>query len=251
MEVVATAKWVRTTARKARLVTASVEGLPVAEALVILKFTPRAAARDVANVIKSAAANAEHNYNLDAGSLRVARVEVEAAAIIKRFRPKPRGMAGSIFKRTAHLRAFVTDDEPAPDKRRRSVVRMPRTVVTAPSAGPSRETPGSARRRRSAAAGATAAPTAGDAPRRRRPSRARADAPVTEEAAAATAVTDDIAEDTAQGAAIDEPAIDTGEGEAATAAESPDTTSTSGEGSAATAAEIQDTESPSGEGDAG
>ena len=61
MEVVATAKWVRTTARKARLVTASVEGLPVAEALVILRFMPRAAARDVANVIKSAAANAEHN----------------------------------------------------------------------------------------------------------------------------------------------------------------------------------------------
>ena len=120
MEVVATAKWIRTTARKARLVTATVEGLPVAEALVILRFTPRAAAHDVANVIKSAAANAEHNYNLDVSTLRVARVEVEAAAIIKRFRPKPRGMAGSIFKRTAHLRAFVTDDEPTPLKRVRS-----------------------------------------------------------------------------------------------------------------------------------
>jgi large subunit ribosomal protein L22 len=157
MEVVATAKWVRITARKARLVTASVEGLPVAEALVILRFMPRAAARDVANVIKSAAANAEHNYNLDTSSLRVARVEVEAAAIIKRFRPKPRGMAGSIFKRTAHLRAFVTDDEPTPEKRRRSVVRMPRTVVTAPSAGPSRETP-AARRRRPAARRTAPAP---------------------------------------------------------------------------------------------
>ncbi len=166
MEVVATAKWVRITARKARLVTASVEGLPVAEALVILRFMPRAAARDVANVIKSAAANAEHNYNLDTSSLRVARVEVEAAAIIKRFRPKPRGMAGSIFKRTAHLRAFVTDDEPTPQKRRRSVVRMPRTVVTAPSAGPSRETPAQRRRRpaarRPAATGTqeTASPSA-------------------------------------------------------------------------------------------
>lgn len=159
MEVVATARWVRTTARKARLVTASVEGLPVAEALVILRYMPRAAARDVASVIRSAAANAEHNYNLDASGLRVARVEVEAASIIKRFRPKPRGMAGSIFKRTAHLRAFVTDEEPAPERRRRSQVRMPRTVVTAPSAGPSREAP--APRRRRAPSSAAAEPPAG------------------------------------------------------------------------------------------
>jgi len=56
MEVVATAKWVRTTARKARLVTQMVEGLPVAEALVLLRYSPRSAARDVAKVIKSAAA---------------------------------------------------------------------------------------------------------------------------------------------------------------------------------------------------
>src|SRR5487761_2795943 len=120
MEVVATAKWVRTTARKARLVSSMVTGLPVAEALVVLKFSPRSAAVDIAKVIKSAAANAEHNYNLDVSSLRVARVEVDGAMIIKRWRAKPRGMAGSIFKRTSHLRAFVTDDEmPANVRRRR------------------------------------------------------------------------------------------------------------------------------------
>jgi large subunit ribosomal protein L22 len=209
MEVVATAKWVRTTARKARLVTASVEGLPVAEALVILHFMPRAAARDVANVIKSAAANAEHNYNLDSTTLRVARVEVEAAAIIKRFRPKPRGMAGSIFKRTAHLRAFVTDDEPALGRRRRSLVRMPRTVVTAPSAGPSRETPAPRRRRGvagSSAASATAATPAAATPRRRRPAKSK-------ESAAATETAADAAEQTAPTGAIEEPATDTGEGD--------------------------------------
>jgi large subunit ribosomal protein L22 len=208
MEVVATAKWVRTTARKARLVTASVEGLPVAEALVILRFTPRAAARDVANVIKSAAANAEHNYNLDASTLRVARVEVEAAAIIKRFRPKPRGMSGSIFKRTAHLRAFVTDDEPAPRNRVRSKIRMPRTVVTAPAAGPSRETPATRRRRTAAAASETSAAAESTTPRRRRtPAKtgtvapAPADAPI------------DTTEDTAPASVIEEPATDTGEGD--------------------------------------
>jgi len=206
MEVVATAKWVRTTARKARLVTASVEGLPVAEALVILRFTPRAAARDVANVIKSAAANAEHNYNLDTSTLRVARVEVEAAAIIKRFRPKPRGMAGSIFKRTAHLRAFVTNDEPAPQKRRRSVVRMPRTVVTAPSAGPARETPATSRRR--VARGAAGAAAEAAPPRRRRPSTKKTDG-----AAAVTEQPIDSAEETASPGAIEEPATDTGKGD--------------------------------------
>jgi large subunit ribosomal protein L22 len=213
MEVVATAKWVRTTARKARLVTASVEGLSVAEALVILRFTPRAAARDVANVIKSAAANAEHNYNLDASTLRVARVEVEAAAIIKRFRPKPRGMSGSIFKRTAHLRAFVTDDEPAPRHRVRSKIRMPRTVVTAPAAGPSRETP-STRRRRSPAPAPAPAPAAdsGDAAQAATTPRRRRAAAKPRTAAEAEAQTD-TTEDTTPASVIEEPATDTGEGD--------------------------------------
>lgn len=110
MEVVATAKWVRTTARKARLVAALVEGLPVDEAITVLQFTPRAAAVDVSKVIKSAAANAEHNYNLDRSTLRVKRIEIESASIIKRFRPRAQGRAYSIFKRTSHLRAFVADD---------------------------------------------------------------------------------------------------------------------------------------------
>jgi large subunit ribosomal protein L22 len=223
MEVVATAKWIRTTARKARLVTATVEGLPVAEALVILRFTPRAAAHDVANVIKSAAANAEHNYNLDVSALRVARVEVEAAAIIKRFRPKPRGMAGSIFKRTAHLRAFVTDDEPTPSKRVRSKIRMPRTVVTAPSAGPSREAPASRRRRGGAARPAPATPAAeATTPRRRRgAAKPAAAAPAEVEDTAVQAVVDDGAAEApdtsaATGVATDtqnKPAKDAGEGE--------------------------------------
>src|SRR5712691_2070708 len=150
MQVDATAKWVHTTARKARLVTHMVEGLPVAEALVVLRYSPRAAARDVAKVIKSAAANAEHNYNLDASSLRVVRVEVDGADVFKRWRPKPRGMVGSWFRRTSHLRALVTDEVPAPNTRRRSAVRMPRALVPAPVVAPAATPP--ARRRRSAAA---------------------------------------------------------------------------------------------------
>jgi large subunit ribosomal protein L22 len=168
VEVVATAKWVRTTARKARLVSAMVTGLPVAEALVVLNFSPRSAAQDIAKVIKSAAANAEHNYNLDASSLRVARVEVDGAMIIKRWRAKPRGMAGSIFKRTSHLRAFVTDDEVPANVRRRSAVKLPRTVVPTPVV-----TPAAAATPASGAAAPAATP---------RPARRRAPKPPKEEA---------------------------------------------------------------------
>ncbi|TMC49140.1 MAG: 50S ribosomal protein L22 [Chloroflexi bacterium] len=152
MEVVATAKWVRTTARKARLVAGTVEGLPVSDALTLLRFTPRAAATDVAKVIKSAAANAEHNYNLDASTLRVARIEIEAAGIIKRFRPRAQGRAFSVFKRTTHLRAFVVDDVVASSRR----VRRAAPAATAPPEAPA--APTRAPRRRAAAAPTPAAP---------------------------------------------------------------------------------------------
>ena len=145
MRVVATAKSVRITSRKARLVADSVIGLPVAEALAVLSFTPRHAAREVAKVIKSAAANAEHNFNLEQSSLRVDRIDVDQAGIMKRFIAKPRGMAGSVFKRMSHLRCYVTDEEPAPERRRRSVVAMPGR----PGRGSSTK-PAAARRRRPA-----------------------------------------------------------------------------------------------------
>jgi large subunit ribosomal protein L22 len=153
MEVVATAKWVRTTARKARLVAALVEGLPVDEAITVLAYTPRSAAGDVSKVIKSAAANAEHNYNLDRSTLRVKRIEIESAAIIKRFRPRAQGRAYSIFKRTAHLRAFVADDLQPRPRRRRPVAEA---AAAAPVAAPAAATP--ARKSRKATADTAARP---------------------------------------------------------------------------------------------
>ncbi|MGD0371307.1 MAG: 50S ribosomal protein L22 [Candidatus Dormibacteria bacterium] len=144
MKVVATAKDVRITSRKARVVADSVVGLPVAEALALLSFTPRHAAKEVAKVIKSAAANAEHNFNLEQSSLRVDRIDVDQAGMMKRYIAKPRGMAGSIFKRMSHLRCYVTDEEPEPERRRRSVVAMAGRAVH-PSTKPA-----SARRRRPA-----------------------------------------------------------------------------------------------------
>jgi large subunit ribosomal protein L22 len=155
---------VRTTARKARLVTHMVEGLPVAEALVVLRYSPRSAARDVAKVIKSAAANAEHNYNLDASSLRVSRVEVDDATIIKRWRAKPRGMVGSVFKRTSHLRAFVTDDELPQNVRRRRAVRVPTAVIPTPLASPTTAAGATSLRRRRHAHAAEEGATEQDTP---------------------------------------------------------------------------------------
>jgi large subunit ribosomal protein L22 len=118
MRVEANAKFVRIAPRKARLSARAVQGLPVEQAYVRLGFTsdlkriglaPRHSDAEIAKVIHSAAANAEHNFNLDIGDLIVERVEVDPGNVLKRFRPKPRGRAGSIFKRTSHIRAWVSD----------------------------------------------------------------------------------------------------------------------------------------------
>ena len=160
MRVVATAKSVRITSRKARVVADSVVGLPVAEALALLSFTPRHAAREVAKVIKSAAANAEHNYNLETSSLRVERIDVDQAGIIKRYIAKPRGMAGSLFKRMSHLRCYVSDEEPEPEKRRRSLVAMPgRPGASTRPAATRRRRPAQVRRAQEAATAAAEAAT--------------------------------------------------------------------------------------------
>jgi hypothetical protein len=119
-------------------------------------------------------------------------------------------MSGSIFKRTAHLRAFVTDDEPAPRHRVRSKIRMPRTVVTAPAAGPARETPATRRRRTASAATASATTESTGVPEAA-PRRRRAAAKPAATAPAETPT--DSTEDTAPASAIDEPATDTGEGD--------------------------------------
>jgi len=162
VRVVATARDVRITSRKARVVAESIVGLPVAEALTLLNFTPRHGAREVAKVIKSAVANAEHNYNLETSSLRVDRLEVEPAGIIKRYIAKPRGMAGSVFKRMSHLRCYVTDEEPEPNRRRRSLIAMPGRPAR-PSTRPAatrRRRPAQVRRAQEAAAAAAQAEAA-------------------------------------------------------------------------------------------
>ena len=109
MEVSAIAKYIRRTPRKARLVADSVKGMKVQEALAALEFSPKHAAADVAKVIKSAAANAEHNFNLDRDLLFVKQLSVDEGPTLKRIRPVSRGMAHQYFHRTCHITAVVED----------------------------------------------------------------------------------------------------------------------------------------------
>ncbi|MBA3794332.1 MAG: 50S ribosomal protein L22 [Rubrobacter sp.] len=99
----AVAKFVRIAPRKARLVADEVRGKSVPEAVTILQFTNKRAAGIVGDVIKSAAANAEHNDDADMEALFVRDVRVDEGPTIKRYRPRAMGRATMIRKRTSHI----------------------------------------------------------------------------------------------------------------------------------------------------
>ena len=109
MEVIAVQRYVRRTPRKARLVADSVRGMKVADALAYLEFSPKHAARDVAKAIMSAAANAEHNFNLNREDLVVKQLLIDDGPTMKRLRFRSRGMASQYFRRTCHITAVVED----------------------------------------------------------------------------------------------------------------------------------------------
>jgi large subunit ribosomal protein L22 len=104
----AQAKYVRSSARKARLVCDHIRGKSVLEARAILAHTPRAIARDWSKLLESAVANAEHNHSLDGEDLYVKAVHADEGPTIKRFRPRAMGRATKIRKRTTHLTILLT-----------------------------------------------------------------------------------------------------------------------------------------------
>jgi ribosomal protein L22 len=107
----AQAKYVRTSARKARLVCDHIRGKDVAEARAILAFTPRAAAKAWIKLLDSAVANAEHNHELVGDELRIHSVHADEGPTLKRFRPRAMGRATRIRKRTSHLTITLTPKE--------------------------------------------------------------------------------------------------------------------------------------------
>jgi large subunit ribosomal protein L22 len=127
MEVEAKARYMRIPPRKARLVAATVIGMPVKDALVVLDFTPKAAAQEIGKVVKSAAANATNNFSQDEDALVVKRIIVNEGPTLKRGRARARGMYFSIFKRTSHITAVVEAQELQTQRptRRRAAAEAP------------------------------------------------------------------------------------------------------------------------------
>jgi ribosomal protein L22 len=107
----AQAKYVRTSARKARLVCDHIRGKSVTEARAILALAPRAVARDWSKLLESAVANAENNHELIGDELRIAAVSADEGPTLKRFRPRAMGRATKIRKRTSHLTITLTPKE--------------------------------------------------------------------------------------------------------------------------------------------
>jgi len=111
MRVSATAKYLRGSTRKARLVTQAIKGKPVEEAAALLQFMPQRAAADVARVLKSAAANAENNFDLSPDDLFVKAAIADEGPTIKRFRPRAQGRAFPIHKPMTHVTIVVESRE--------------------------------------------------------------------------------------------------------------------------------------------
>ena len=107
----AQAKYVRTSSRKARLVLEHIRGRSVPEARSVLAFTTREAARELDKVLRSAVANAEHNFQLPADNLFVARAFVDEGPTLKRHRPRALGRAYRVNKRTSHITVIVDSRE--------------------------------------------------------------------------------------------------------------------------------------------
>jgi large subunit ribosomal protein L22 len=111
MQVMARARFVRVPARKARLVLDQIRDRSVAEALGTLRYTPRAAARLIEKVLRSAVANAEHNHQVrDLDALRVVRATADGGPSVKRVQPRAMGRAFFIRHQTSHLTIGVSDE---------------------------------------------------------------------------------------------------------------------------------------------
>lgn len=111
MEVKATARYVRTSPRKLRPIVGVVRGKKVEEALTILRFLTSPSARTVARVVKSAAANAENNFEMTPSDLRIVKIYIDGGRSMKRYRAGPRGRVKPILKRSSHITVIVKEEE--------------------------------------------------------------------------------------------------------------------------------------------
>jgi len=111
MEVRAVAKDTGLSPQKVRLLVDMVRGKRVDEALTLLKFAPSPLAQVVAKVVKSAAANAENNFQMTPSDLKIVNIFADEARSLKRYRPRARGRVGRILKRSSHITVIVAERE--------------------------------------------------------------------------------------------------------------------------------------------
>lgn len=109
MKVKAVAKNIRIAPRKIRIVADLIRGKNIGEAYAILKFTPKVGADVLEKVLKSAVANAEHNYDMNVDDLYISEVFVDQGPTLKRIHPRSRGQAFSILKRSSHVTVVVKE----------------------------------------------------------------------------------------------------------------------------------------------
>lgn len=126
MEVKSTTKHVRVSPKKARDVAREIQGLPVSVALDILTFTPKKSAQLINKTLKTAIADAENNFALDVDNLIVKEAVIGAGPTMKRHKPRARGSAGAIIKRTSHI--YITLAEAPEQEARKKRVNVSKKV---------------------------------------------------------------------------------------------------------------------------
>ena len=109
MQVSAKLRHARISPQKSRLLANMVRGQPVGQAMTLLTFLPKKGAKLVLKVLESAIANAEHNLGADIDELRVARIEVDTAPVLKRLHARAKGRGSRIIKRQSHITVTVAD----------------------------------------------------------------------------------------------------------------------------------------------
>ena len=137
----AEAKWVRLSARKARVVLTHIRGRSVPEARTILAFTQRAAAKDIEKVLRSAVANAETNPLLhwNGDDLIVKAAYADEGPTLKRWRPRARGRVNQILKRTCHITIELAQDPRAGQSRKPRAAAPTATEASAPETQPAQK----------------------------------------------------------------------------------------------------------------
>lgn len=132
MEVKSTTKYVPVSPKKAREVARVIQGLPVSNALDILTFTPKKSAQLISKTLKTAIADAEHNFSLDSSTLVIKEAVIGAAPLLRRFKARAKGAAGPIIRRNSHI--SITLEGAAPEKKKKkSAAKAAKNTEEAPA----------------------------------------------------------------------------------------------------------------------